>query len=109
MAIPSAAVTQINAAVVKPFTLMPSLKITPAPKNPIPETMVEAILSPPNCIETSVNRVDTRQIIITVRSPAALLQYYLSISIMVPIPNDISKRQPNSRSISIDVVLLYEQ
>src|SRR6478609_3964482 len=40
---PIAAVIQIDAAVVKPRTVRPSLKITPAPRNPMPVMMPCAI------------------------------------------------------------------
>ena len=45
MPIPTAATTQIVAAVVIPLILLSPLKITPAPKKPIPETILDAILS----------------------------------------------------------------
>lgn len=39
MRMPSASVIQIDAAVVKPRTVMPSLKMTPAPRKPMPVMM----------------------------------------------------------------------
>jgi hypothetical protein len=43
---PTAATTQIVAAVVIPLTLLSPLKMTPAPKKPMPDTIFAAILSP---------------------------------------------------------------
>ena len=45
MVIPIAAVTQIVEAVVIPLTVNPSFNITPAPRKPIPVTMLDATLS----------------------------------------------------------------
>jgi len=42
---PNAAVIQISAAVVRPFTETPSLKITPAPIKPIPVTIYHSTKS----------------------------------------------------------------
>jgi len=44
-AMPSAAVIHIVVAVVIPLMDSPSLKITPAPRNPMPVTMLEAMRS----------------------------------------------------------------
>src|SRR5690606_27790680 len=78
IAIPMAADIQIILAVVNPFTFTPSLKITPAPRKPIPETTYEAIRvassdSPaPNLKDSKENKVLHKQIIEMVLKPADL-------------------------------------
>ena len=99
-AIPNAAEIQIVVAVVSPVTVSPSLKMTPAPRNPIPVTMVDAIAGEGGLklMETSVKMVEPRQIMIMVRRPAALLRYSLSNPIAVPIRNENRMRHANSSS-----------
>lgn len=58
-----AAVLQIVAAVVRPETLLLSLKIIPAPRKPIPVTTVEAIrvsTTSPACCEINPNVQDPK-------------------------------------------------
>ena len=89
MPMPSAAVTQIIAAVVIPFTPKSPLKITPAPTKPMPVAILDAMRSgldpsPISC-ENTVNRADPRQIRVRVRKPADLLRYCASTPIAPPI------------------------
>src|SRR5690554_4992399 len=78
MLIPIAAATQIILAVVSPFIEASSLKITPAPKKPIPLTIYEAIrvvsvlVTRPILYDIIVNKVEPSEIIVMVRKPAAL-------------------------------------
>ena len=86
IAIPIAAEIQIVVAVVSPFTLAPSLKIAPAPKNPIPVTILEATRASLLIkFDTIVKRVDPTVISITVLKPADFVLYSLSAPIIAPI------------------------
>jgi hypothetical protein len=70
-----------------PFTRLSLLKITPAPKKPIPVTMFDAIrsgLTSLTNLEKVVKRKDPKQINIIVRKPADLLRYSLSAPINPP-------------------------
>ena len=98
MPIPTAATAQTVAAVVMPLTWLSPLKITPAPKNPIPVTMLEAIRSglarPPIRADIRVKKHDPIDIMITVRKPADLPRYCLSIPTMPP-QSTASKKRMN--------------
>lgn len=82
-AIPTAAVAQIDAAVVRPDTLFCRTKISPAPRKPIPETICAAIRDGskvmPSLVtvlkpyaETSVKTADPTPTRVCVRIPALL-------------------------------------
>jgi hypothetical protein len=73
----------------------------------MPVMIVEAILSgddSPNEIEISVKMVEPKQIMIMVRSPAALLRYSRSIPIAVPMTNEITSCNAVSLCSSIDLM-----
>ena len=75
---PTAAFTQIVAAVVIPWTLVPLRRIAPPPRNPMPVTICAAMRSgvPPACaiwIETMVKSADPSAIRMLVRRPAGFL------------------------------------
>src|SRR4029078_7007566 len=75
------------AAVVIPFTRLSLLKITPAPKKPMPVTILEAMRSGLTSLinlENVVNRKEPRQIRIMVRKPADLLRYSRSAPMIPP-------------------------
>src|SRR6185437_2027582 len=77
---PIAAVTQIVADVVRPWTSALPRRMAPAPRKPMPVTICAAIRSevpPPfaKAIETIVNSAEPRPISVIVRRPAGLWWY----------------------------------
>src|SRR5690606_11086243 len=93
MPIPSAAASQIVAAVVKPMTRPESLSSTPAPRKPTPVTIFAATRtgssSPPIRSENVVNKVAPVQIRMIVRNPAGRSRYSRSAPISPPMRADI--------------------
>ena len=82
--IPMAASHQRVAAVVKPLIFLPSLRITPAPKKPIPATTWLAILE--TSVDPTEKEKDTKrkapiETKIVVLSPTTRLLYCLSFPI----------------------------
>src|SRR5579875_2271480 len=104
MPIPIAATAQIVAAVVIPFMRFSPRKITPAPKNPMPVTMLEAILSgllpKPMYRDIIVKKQEPTEIIIIVRKPADLLRYSLSAPTSPPQSTANKKRMIISNDIN---------
>ncbi|MNE18129.1 hypothetical protein D3C80_1111440 [compost metagenome] len=101
--IPRDAVAHIVVAVVIPLTLLSSLKITPAPKKPIPVIILAASRSgfpTPIFNEIIVKRQEPKLTSIKVRNPADLLRYSRSTPINSPINTDniISKTSLPSKA-----------
>src|SRR5438128_4098832 len=87
------------AEVVIPLTRLSHLKITPAPRKPIPVTILEAMRSGLTSLmnlEKVVKRKEPRQIRIMVLKPADLLRYSLSAPIIPPTAITISNLNINS-------------
>lgn len=95
-AMPSAAVAQMDVAVVRPETVRLSLKITPAPRKPMPVMMLDAIRSgvppAPSRSDRIVKTAEPRQMSAIVRSPAALLLYVRSAPTAAPTRTATTKR-----------------
>ena len=84
---PKAADAQIIAAVVRPDIRFSSLKIAPAPKKPMPVTILAAIRSGeelPIFKDKMVNKQAAKQIKIIVLNPADLLWYSRSEPMTAP-------------------------
>jgi hypothetical protein len=102
MARPTAAMSQREAAVVRPLILFPRRIMAPAPRNPIPETTWAAILpgSPPlrelyswgSQIERSIKRVEPVAMRMWVRIPAAWRLLDRSKPTIAPARNPKHKR-----------------
>ena len=88
---PIAAVAHIVAAVVSPCTSSPFLKMIPAPRNPMPDTICATTreLSPPSIVgDIRQNRVEPRQISDSVRIPTDLPLVSRSRPITRPRPTE---------------------
>ncbi len=108
---PMAAVSQIDAAVVRPRTDRPSLKITPAPRKPMPvmmpwamrvgSTRATSALDAMNQRSwyrvTSISRLDARQTSVWVRKPAGRPWKLRSRPIKPPASTAISRCSVVSR------------
>src|SRR5690625_2637776 len=106
-AIPTAAVTQILAAVVRPTTMLRRVKITPAPRNPIPLTICAAIRdgsrrasSPSTALkpdaDTNVKTAEPHPTRTWVRNPALFCLNWRSIPI-----NEHNTNATNNRPSSV--------
>ena len=85
--VPTAALHHNVAAVFKPRIFLPSLKIIPAPKKPIPETTCAATLEISFAIvsfETETNKKAPKETNVIVLIPAILLRYCRSNPIITP-------------------------
>ena len=86
---PRAAAIQMVEAVVSPTTCPLSRRITPAPMNPIPATILAAMrtgsLATPSSKDRMVNSADPKQMKVMVRNPAALSWNSRSAPISHPI------------------------
>src|SRR5438067_1120392 len=99
--IPTAAFTQIVAAVVIPWTLLPLLRIDPAPRKPMPLTICAAMRSgvPParaSSMDTTVNKAEPTAMSMFVRRPAAFCRSSRSTPMAAPRPAASRRRSIKS-------------
>src|SRR5579871_275161 len=97
--VPIAAAHQMVADVFRPRTLAPSFRITPPPRNPIPETIWAAILaapSPPRRDPSIRNAADPHATSALVLGPAILWWYARSVPISAPNARATARRRANN-------------
>ncbi len=96
MPIPTAATAQMVAAVVIPLIWLVPRNMTPAPRKPIPVTILEAMRSglpgAPMAMDMMVKKQEPMEIMIMVRKPADLLRYSLSAPTRPPHSAAMRKR-----------------
>jgi hypothetical protein len=99
-AMPGAAASQMVEAVVRPMTLPPSRRIAPAPRNPMPVTMLAAmrvgLSSLPSRTDRIVKSAAPRQMKMMVRNPAALSRYSRSAPMSPPATTASASRSRSS-------------